>query len=153
MNKFINILFPTPVSNTFPGYKVALFVFVLITVMTIVRSGIHIIAPDGGAQSIASIPLNTFSEAASSAIVLIFSLWGLAQLLMGIIYVVVFIKYKSLIPFMYVLIIVEYSVRIILGFFKPIETLSTAPGEIGNFILIPLSILMFILCFKFPKNA
>jgi len=72
---------------------------------------------------------------------------------MGIIYVVVFTKYKSLIPFMYVLIIVEYSLRIILGFFKPIETLSTAPGEFGNFILIPLSILMFILCFKFPKNA
>jgi hypothetical protein len=153
MKNMVNRIFPSPVSNIFPGYKLALYVFVLITIFTVVRSLIHILATDGGAQSIANIPLDTFGGAAKSVVIHIFSLWGLAQLLMGIVYVVVLFKYKSLIPLMYILIIIEYSMRIVLGIFEPIETLSTPPGAIVNLILIPLSVLMLLLSLKSPKKG
>ena len=76
---------------------------------------------------------------------MVFSLWGLSQLLMSFIYVVVYLKYKSLIPAMYVLLIFEYIVRIVIGIMKPITTAGTAPGVIGNYILIPLCIIMLVL--------
>ena len=152
MKNIIHKVFPAPVSNVFPGYKLALYVFALLTLLTVVRSLIHILAPDGGAQSIATIPIDTFESAARSVIIQMFSLWGLSQLLMGIVYAVVFFKYQSLIPLMYILIIIEYSMRIILGNFKPIETLSTPPGAIGNYIIIPLSIVMLFLALRSPKE-
>ena len=152
MKNIIHKVFPATVSNVFPGYKLALYVFALLTLLTVVRSLIHILAPDGGAQSSATIPIDTFESAARSVIIQMFSLWGLSQLLMGIVYAVVFFKYQSLIPLMYILIIIEYSMRIVLGYFKPIETLSTPPGAYGNFILIPLSIFMLFLSLKSPKK-
>jgi hypothetical protein len=109
------------------------------------RSCVHIFAPDGGASTIAGI--NTSVEGGSSVISM-FAFWGLAQLLMGFVYLVVFFRYKSLIPFMYILIIIEYSGRVLIGMVKPLIVSHTPPGAIGDYILIPLAIMMLILCFK-----
>jgi len=65
--------------------------------------------------------------------------------LMGVVYLVVYIKYKSLIPAMYVLMIVEYAMRIVIGQMKPIVTSGTAPGSIGNWIMVPVCILLLAL--------
>ena len=138
-------VFPKQLDNSFRGNRIAVIVFALITVFTLARSCIHIFAPDGGASSIAGI--NTSVEGGSNVISM-FALWGLAQLLMGLVYVVVFFRYKSLIPFMYILIIIEYSGRVLIGMIKPLIVSHTPPGAIGDYILIPLAILMLILCFK-----
>ncbi|MGD0171909.1 MAG: hypothetical protein ABSB81_07275 [Halobacteriota archaeon] len=93
-------ILPKQADNTFQGYKIAAIVFLLIALFTLIRSCIHIFAPDGGASTIAGI--NT-SVAGGSNIISLFALWGLSQLLMGFVFLVVFFRYKSLIPFMFVL--------------------------------------------------
>jgi uncharacterized membrane protein len=138
-------VFPKQLDNSFRGNRIAVIVFALITVFTLARSCIHIFAPDGGASSIAGI--NTSVEGGSNVISM-FALWGLAQLLMGLVYVVVFFRYKSLIPFMYILVIIEYSGRVLIGTVKPLIVSHTPPGAIGDYILIPLAIMMLMLCFK-----
>jgi len=105
-------------------------------------------APDGGAQSIATIPLDSFTSNGADAVILIFAYWGLSQLIIGMIYVVVLWRYKALIPLMYLLMVIEYGMRIILGTLKPMVTVGTAPGAIGNFIIIPLAIIMLILSLR-----
>ena len=142
-------MFPKQVDNSFQGYRIAAIIFLLVTFVTIARSCIHILAPDGGAGSIAGINV---SVAGGSNIVSLFALWGLSQLLMGIVYLVVFFRYKSLIPFMYLLILAEYSGRIALGFIKPLEISYAPPGAIGDYILVPLAILMLILSLKRPMK-
>jgi hypothetical protein len=149
----MNNIFPRKVSNDYQGNPIAKWVFFVITLVTIMRSLVHILAPDGGAQSIATIPLDNYSEAAAATVILMFSLWGLSQLLMGFVYAIVLWRYQALIPFMYVLLIIEYGMRIILGMLKPIETAGTAPGGIGNFIFLPIAILMLILSFLKSKKA
>lgn len=69
------------------GGSVAWYFFVLLTVVTLVRSLIHIIARDGGAETIATIPLSTFTENGAAAVVHLFALWGLSQLVIGALYV------------------------------------------------------------------
>lgn len=123
----------------------AKWVFVLLTVVTIGRSLAHIFLPDGGAQSIATIPLDSFTPHAADVVVHIFALWGLSQLLFGLMYVVVLWRYQALIPLMYVFIVVEYAGRLLLALAKPFETSGTAPGAVGNYILIPLALLMLVL--------
>lgn len=141
-------MFPKQLNNDYGGSLIAKWVFVLLTAVTLVRSLIHMFSPDGGAQSIATIPLDSFTSDGASAVILIFSLWGLSQFLIGIIYTVVLWRYQALIPFMYLLIIVEYTMRIVLGVLKPIETVGTAPGAVGNFIIVPFAVIMLFLSLR-----
>lgn len=138
-------ILPKVVDNKYMGLRVAQYVFLLITIITLGRSLVHIFSSDGGAQSIATIPLDTYTSEGAASVVMIFSLWGLSQLLMGFVYIVVYIKYKSLIPAMYVLLIIEYAMRMVVGAMKPIVTVGTAPGAVGNYIFVPLCMLMLIL--------
>jgi len=141
-------MFPKQLNNDYKGSLIAMWVFVLLTAVTLVRSLIHMFAPDGGAQSIATIPLDSFTSGGAAVVVLTFSLWGLSQLLIGIIYLVVLWRYQALIPFMYLLILIEYTMRIAFGFIKPIETAGTAPGAIGNFIIVPIAVIMLFLSLR-----
>ena len=138
-------LMPDSIDNRFRGKKISQYAFLIITVVTIVRSLIHVIAPDGGAQSIATIPLDAYSTEAAAAVILMFSFWGLSQLLMGLVYIGVYVKYKSLIPMMYVLLIIEYAMRIVIGQMKPIVTTGTAPGSVGSWIMVPVCVVLLIL--------
>ena len=141
-------LFPSPVDNDYQGHSVALWLFVPVTVVTIVRSLIHMFRVDGGAQSIATIPLDTFSDAAATVVILIFSLWGLSQLLLGLLYVVVLIRYRALVPLMYLTLIIEYFGRLGLGFWKPMQTLERPPGAGFTGFMIVFSLLMFTLSLR-----
>ncbi len=143
-----NSIFPRQVDNNYEGYRVVVIVFILITITTIVRSCIHILAPDGGAGSIAGIDV---SVAGGSNIISLFALWGLSQLLMGFVYLVVSFRYRSLIPFMYLLVLLEYSGRILIGFLKPLTVIHIPPGAISDYILVPLALLMLLLSLMRPK--
>lgn len=142
-------LFPEQAKNEFKGYKFAEMAFLIFIIFTIVRSLIHLIAPDGGAGTIATINLDVEG---GDAIVTIFALWGSSQLLMAFVYVIVYLRYKNLIPIMYVLIIIEYSMRIIIGLVKPLETTGIAPGAIGNYVIIPMAIIMLVFSLLSPKD-
>jgi hypothetical protein len=150
-SKRMSIL-PKSLNNEYHGHFISKHTFLIITVASIIRSLIHIFAADGGAQSIATIPLENYSIEAASTIIMMFALWGISQLLMGIVFAYVYIKVKSLIPAMYVLLILEYSMRILVGIMKPIITVETAPGAYGNFIMVPLSILMLYLSLRNSKS-
>lgn len=143
-------VFPKLADSNFRGYKIAEVVFILITAATIIRSCIHMLAPDGGAGTIAGI--NT-SVAGGPNIISIFALWGLSQLLMGFVYLTVFLRYKSLIPLMYILIILEYAGRIAIGHYKPLVVSHTPPGAIGDYIIVPIAIIMLILSLKKPSKS
>lgn len=146
MKDIMNIIFPKQINNQFRGYKIALYAFYVLTAVTLWRSQHHLFAADGGAQSIASIPLDSFSLTGSQAVVGVFGLWGLSQLIIGIFYLLAATKYKSMIPLMYVLMLIEYAFR---AFYfpvaKPIPTTGTAPGAVINIPFILFSILMLIL--------
>lgn len=144
----LKYLIPKFIDNDFKGKNISLYIFYLISPITIIRSLIHIFAPDGGAKSIANIPLYLYSKNASDTIIHIFSEWGLSQLIMGILYLIVLLKYKSLIPLMYLFLVIEYSTRLLLTIYKPIVIEGHAPGGVANYFLVPLLIILFILSLK-----
>jgi len=145
-------LLPEQVTNEYNGNIIALYSFYAIIGMTIVRSLLHMLLPDGGSESIASIPIDTYSTEAEATVIGIFFLWGLSQLIIGVIYFIVAIRYKSLVPLMWLFFTIEYIFRLLMGFYKPIETNETAPGEVGNFILIPLGLIMLYLSYQTSSN-
>ena len=152
-NKMIEKLFPKNLDNQYSGLAIAKWVFVAMTILTIARSLAHIFLPDGGAQSIATIALNEFPAEASAVIIGIFSYWGWSQLLFGLFFVIVLWRYQSLIPLMWLFIFTEWVGRYLLEtFYKPIETVGTAPGKVGNMIFPIISFVMLILALQRQKN-
>ena len=145
-------LLPGTIDNEYRGSRVALAFFVLLTIVTVARSVVHIIAPDGGAQSIATIPLDSFTANGAATVVHLFALWGLSQLIVGLLYVVALLRYRSLIPLLYLLALVEYAVRLVLTWVRPIETVGTAPGGIGNYVLVPVIAGMLWLSLRRPSS-
>ena len=138
-------VFPTSLDNRFPGHKIALYVFFALTALTLWRSQHHLFANDGGAQSIASIPLDTYSSSAAETVIGIFGLWGLSQLIIGLIYLLAAIRYRALIPFLYLLFTFEYGMRLWVGANKAIETAGTAPGSLINLPFMIVGVVLFAL--------
>ncbi|WP_255445044.1 hypothetical protein [Synechococcus sp. ROS8604] len=91
-------------------------------------------------------PLDTYSAEASGSVIGIFTLWGLSQLVIGIIYLATCLRYKALIPLLYALGSIEYGVRAFyIGHYKPIKTMGEAPGAIINIPLMIILIAMLLL--------
>lgn len=149
MNKVINKIFPKCADNNYKGSKIASIVFLIIALVGTVRSCIHFFAPDGGAGSIAGMDL---SVQGAEGIIFAFSLWGSAQLLYAFIQLVIYFRYKTLIPFMYIIMFFETVFRMVVGHIKPVHFAHTPPGQIGNYVLIPLTIIMFILAVRTKKT-
>ena len=148
---FENLL-PKVVTNNYRGMSIAKWVFVAMTALTIFRSLAHIFLPDGGAQSIATIPLDAYSPGASAVIVGMFAQWGLTQLMFGFLYVLVLWRYQALIPLMWLFVLSEWMGRLLVGFTKPFETAGTAPGAIGNLVIPLLALIMLFLALR-DRNA
>lgn len=143
-----NLLLPREVSNRYEGNKLALLAFIPLVGVTIARSLIHILRADGGAQSIATIPLDSYAPAASGAVITIFALWGLSQLLLGLLYMIVLLRYRALVPLMYLTMLIEYLGRIGIGLWKPLETLQTPPGARLNIAMVAIAMLMLTLSLR-----
>ncbi len=142
-------LLPQTVTNNYRGHPLAKRVFIVLTAITIGRSLIHMFAPDGGAGSIASIALDSFGEGGANTVITIFAVWGLSQLIIGLLYVIVLWRYMSLIPLMYFFFSFEYLMRLMAGVYTPgLEKLDTAPGEIANVIFLPLGLVMLWLSLR-----
>ncbi len=147
-------LFPARADNGYHGHPAALWVFAALTAVSLWRSLHHVLAPDGGAQSIASIALDSFPPGAAATVVAVFALWGISQLVLALFYTVVLWRYRALVPLMYGLMMVEYALRAALPLFKEgVEKTATAPGEVANLVLIALLPVMFALSIWNPKQV
>lgn len=148
----LDVLFPRTASNDYRGHPVALWVFVPITLVTWGRSLTHILRFDGGAESIATIPLEQYSPAAAAVVVTMFALWGLSQLLLGAVYAAVLWRYRNLLPLMYLLLVIEYTGRFAIGAWKPIETLAAPPGATANLVFPILGAVMLFFATRVRRD-
>jgi len=146
-------LLPKTATNEYRGHRIALWFFLLYTAVTIARSLVHLAAPDGGAQSIATIPLHGFSRNAAATVIHLFGLWGVSQLVVGVVCLVAAVRYRSLVPLCYLLGAGEYALRLLLSWVKPIEIEGTAPGGVANYVLVPLLLLMLWLSLRPARPA
>lgn len=144
MKSILTALLPAKADNTVPGMKLPVHVFAVIAMLSLARSLIHLLARDGGAGSIAGMDLS----AGAPGIIFAFALWGSAQLIYAVIQLVVVFRYRSLVPAMYVLLIVETLLRQLVGHMKPVVFAHIPPGRIGNYIMLPLAVLMLALSFR-----
>ncbi len=142
MKTLFELILPTKIDNVIRGTKIPFYIFTLYAIVSTVRSCIHLLSPDGGAGTIAGMDL---SVAGADGIIFAFALWGSSQLLFAIIQLLVVVRYRSLVPFMYLMLMLEVLLRELVGTMKPVTFAHTPPGAIGNQIILPLAALMLVL--------
>lgn len=146
----LNKIFPKTADNNYTGSKIALYMFMLLSFISMGRSLVHFLAPDGGAGSIAGIDLSQGAE----NVIFAFGLWGLSQVLYAFIQILVAFRYRNLIPLFYIILLIETIGRMVVGAMKsPILLNGAPPGGIANYILLPLCIIMIFLSTKIKKKV
>jgi hypothetical protein len=138
------------VSKDYKGSQIAYYFLILVAVVSTIRSLIHILAVDGGANSIAGLAVDIEG---GTNIIAMFAQWGTSQLILAIFYWLAILRYRFLIPSMIAIVFLEQVLRIVVGQFKPLEVAAPPPGEIGSYILIPLSTLALILSLRQTSRA
>jgi hypothetical protein len=109
------------------------------------RSLIHLLLPDGGAHSIATIDI---AVAGGSDIVALFGQWGASQLLLAVLLWALLLRWRGTLPLVLVVFSAEPCLRGLAGHLKPLTTEGTPPGGALNWVVLPglLILLWLSLC-------
>jgi hypothetical protein len=118
--------------------------FFSFALLGIVISLLHYFLPDGGAQVIATIALDSFSEEAKAMVIGMFALLGLSQLLSNLVYAFTLVKRKASLSIAWFLLLIEYVSRWLIGEFKPFETMQTTPSATGKYVFMFISLAMLL---------
>ena len=146
-------LFPSRLNNRYEGSKIALYGLYPIFAMYIFRSLVHFLAENSGLVGIATIKQFPITEGLdpNTIIYLFASLWGATQVSLVIILLILFIKYKNLIPLIYLICLLDQCFRLISGYLHPLGEdyyINTPPGVISNIPVLLYLIFMFYLSLK-----
>jgi len=142
MQKTLALLFPEKADTTIRGSKLPLYFLIFTAIIWTVRSCIHVFSADGGAGSIAGMNL---AVTGADEVIFAFALWGAEQLIYTLLQWVVIFRYRSLVPLMWGVQLLETLGRVLVGHLKPVAFSHTPPGAIGNYVFVVLSITMLAL--------
>ena len=143
-------LFPSKLNNQYKGSKIALYGLYPIFAMYIFRSLVHFLAENSGLVGIATIKQFPITDGLNpnNIIYLFASLLGATQVSLTIVLLILFIKYKNLIPLIYLICLLDQCLRLISGYLHPLGEdyyINTPPGVISNIPVLLYLILMFYL--------
>ena len=135
----LDVLLPRAANNDYRGGRVPLYFFYALLAMVTFRSLVHFLKDDSGVNSIASIILFSGTPDPNNVVYMFSALWGSQQVIMLMVYLVVLLRYRNLIPLMWALMVVEILFRLTVGQIHPLTPeyyLRTPPGKLGNLPLL-----------------
>ena len=146
-------LFPSKLNNQYKGSKIALYGLYPIFAIYIFRSLVHFLAENSGLVGIATIKEFPIIDGLdpNNIIYLFASLWGATQVSLTMILLILFIKYKNLIPLIYLVCLLDQCVRLTSGYLHPLSEdyyINTPPGVISNIPVLLYLIFMFYLSLR-----
>jgi hypothetical protein len=136
---------PKYIDNTFRGQRIAVWLFVLIVFVKIAQSLAVLFGGRSVLSSADGIPIDTYTPAAAQTVVSLWALLGLTRLWICLLCILALVRYRSMIPLMFgVLLLHDIGKELVLHFF-PIVRAGTPPGPAVNMILLALTIIGFVL--------
>ena len=131
-------ILPATADNRYRGHALALWLFVPIVLMRVAISCVHVFYADGGMQSVSTMPLDAYAPGAAQNIVGLAARMGVEQLLACALFLVALLRYRSLLPLMYLMIVAQYAVEDVVVRMKPLA-LSGASGARGPALVLMLA--------------
>jgi hypothetical protein len=138
--------FPRQADNNFRGNRLALWLFAPLAFAHTAISLVAIFRADGGAQSADGIPLDSFTPQAAQAVISTIAFLGFADLLVCLFYWLALIRYRALVPLMYLVMVSDFFAHKALNALKPMERVpGTSAGTIVTLTLLVLAAIGLVL--------
>lgn len=131
---------PQTADNTFRGQKLALWLLGLLALLKGVMGLNTIFNTRSVAISADGIPLDTFTPAAAQAVVSLFALLGLSNLVISLLCIVALVRYRALIPALFTFLLLEYLSRKLILYAMPLVSTETSTASIISLVLPTLMI-------------
>lgn len=148
-------IFPTQVDNDYRGSRLAIWFLVPIILLRGLIGFNSIFFARSVATSADGVPLDSFTPAAAGTVLALFALLGLFSLLLALLGVVVLVRYRAMIPFLYLfLLIQEVGNKAVLLAYPVTRSASSGmpAGSIVVFTILALTLLGFVLSLTANRN-
>ena len=142
----LNRIFPKQIDNVFRGHWLAILIFTLLVILRAAMGFNSITLTHMVATGADGIPLDSYGPACAAVVVLFFKNIGLFYLLLSLLGAVVLIRYRAMIPLMYLVLIVQLAGSKLLLYLYPIVKTSEMPlGFPVNLTMLAVALIGLVL--------
>ena len=120
MASALDVLLPPRANNDFRGGRIAFWGFCLLVAQHLFSATVHFLTPDGGKQTIARIILFEGDPDPNPVVHLFASIAGMHEMLLGLLFCVVLWRYRSWIPLMLGLMLLQVALGFVLTAMHPL---------------------------------
>lgn len=138
-------LFPERLDNGYTGQPLGLWLFGLVVAARILQAVVVTFNTASVAKSADGIPLDTFGPEAAQTVVSLFALTGIYRIVIGVLCVVVLVRYRSAVALLCALLVLEGVAKIVHQGLAPLATTGTPPGPYVNLTLSALLLVSLVL--------
>ena len=145
-------LFPQPIDNDYRGHVLAIWLLVPLALSKVLQ-GANVAGLLGTGTSrqvlegVDNVPLRTFPAEAASHLVFLFAAWGLGVFILGLLGLVVLLRYRAMIPLLYLLLVIEQVGRQTLATIhldRPFVPLAANPATLINWGFLVALVIGFL---------
>lgn len=136
----LNPIFPRQADNAYHGQRVALWILGLIVFLRLVMGGNSVFNTYKIATTADGIPVDSYPAAAAQTILSMFAALGLNYLLWCAFGIIVLIRYRTLVPLTFLLLLTGLLARRAQSYFLPLPTTGTPPAKEIGLLLIGLMV-------------
>lgn len=137
----LNKLFPRRIDNSYRGYTTALWIFGLVIAARMLQSTVIFFNGFATVRDADGIRLDKYASDVSQTIVGLFAMVSLWRFIFGLLGVLVLVRYRSAVPLMLVLLLLNFFGAQVLSQFVPLVRVGTPPGPILNLVLFALMLI------------
>jgi len=131
-------IFPKQIDNAYRGHWLAIWLLVPVVLLRLVIGFNSMAFTRMVATTADGIPLDSFGAAGAEAAVSLFALLGLYLLLFALLGAVVLIRYRAMIPFMYLLMLIQQLGSRVLGLLHPIARSGVSSAQTGSALVLAI---------------
>jgi hypothetical protein len=131
-------IFPRAFDNDYRGYRVAIWLFVPLVLIRLLMGVNFIWHPENVAVTADAIPLASYSRAAAAAVVSLYAQIGLYRLLLALLTALALLRYRGMIPLLYLLLLAELLGSRLLDGLYPIAKSGVASAMAGSALILAM---------------
>jgi hypothetical protein len=151
-------IFPKQIDNIYRGYWLAVWLLAPIVLVKAAMGLNSIINTRLVIESADKIPLDTYGAGAAATIIFLFKAWGLCLLLLSLLGALALIRYRAMVPLVYLLLLIENAGRKVMTLLDPLPTVASSaePPSLSlmiNLALITALLIGFALSLGTPRTA
>ncbi len=138
-------IFPKTIGNTYRGHAIAIWLLVLVALSKLVMGGNSIINTRFVIEVADRIPISSFNPGAAASLLFLYKCWGLGLALLSLLALVAVVRYRAMIPLMYLVLTIEQVVRRLFTLLDPLLTMPSPGGpSVGSLINVAFVALLLI---------